>query len=99
MSEEKRVEVERGTLSPGEPHPAALEARDYIATFPLEELFKWREAFASCAIEGNRLGEVCNTTINRLLKGETVSDRYLLGLAWAMAHADLMKLREKENDE
>jgi hypothetical protein len=74
----------RGELQPSEPHPAAYEAKAWIAKQPVEELLKWREAFASCAIEGNRLGEVCAATLNRLMNAQPVSDRYLLGLAWTM---------------
>ena len=74
----------RGELTPAEPHPAAYEAKAWIAKQPPEELLKWREAFASCAIEGNRLGEVCAETLNRLMSSQPVSDRYLLGLAWTM---------------
>jgi hypothetical protein len=74
----------RGELEPAEPHPAAYEAKAWIAKQPVEELLKWREAFATCAIEGNRLGAVCAETLNRLLNSQPVSDRYLLGLAWTM---------------
>lgn len=74
----------RGELEPAEPHPAAYEAKAWISKQPPEELYKWREAFASCAIEGNRLGDVCAETLNRLLNSQPVSDRYLLGLAWTM---------------
>lgn len=74
----------RGELEPAEPHPAAYEAKAWIAKQPVEELLKWREAFASCAIEGNRLGDVCAETLNRLMSAQPVSDRYLLGLAWTM---------------
>jgi hypothetical protein len=74
----------RGELAPSEPHPAAYEAKAWLYKQPPEELCKWREAFASCAIEGNRLGDVCAETLNRLLNSQPVSDRYLLGLAWTM---------------
>jgi len=74
----------RGELQTTEPHPAAFAAKAWLAEQPAEELLKWREAFASCAIEGNRLGEVCAETMNRLMTAQPVSDRYLLGLAWTM---------------
>jgi hypothetical protein len=38
--------------------------------------------FSSLAIEGNRLAEVCYGTLRRMIDGQPVSDRYLLGLAW-----------------
>ena len=74
----------RGELEPAEPHPAAYEARRWLSEQPIGELLKWREAFASCAIEGNRLGEICCETLNRWMNNKPVSDRYLLGLAWTM---------------
>ena len=84
MKDQDRIKHSRGELEPSEPHPAAYEAKAWIAKQPPEELCKWREAFASCAIEGNRLGDVCAETLNRLLNSQPVSDRYLLGLAWTM---------------
>ena len=78
------MEVERGTLGPSEAHPVAQSALIYVSSVPLAVLLEWQEAFASCAIEGNRLAEICGETLRRLLHGEPVSDRYLLGLAWAL---------------
>lgn len=78
----KLMEEERGTLKVGEPHPAAKHAVKYLATLPYGKLYTYLEAFSSCAIEGNRMGEVCANTLNRLLKNEPISDRYLLGVAW-----------------
>ena len=71
-------------LDPKEPHPAALAAMAWLQKVPLPELFLWQEVFASSAIEGNRLAEICLTTLDRLLSGKPVSDRYLLGLAWTI---------------
>jgi hypothetical protein len=73
-----------GTLRESEAHPAALDALEFVKSHSIEDLMKWREAFASCAIEGNRAGEVCGETLDRLLNRQMVSDRYVLGLAWAM---------------
>jgi len=75
---------DKSTLLTGEPHPAALEALDFVRSLPLEELMKWHGAFASCAIESNRLAEVCSGTLNRLINKKPVSDRYVLGLAWTI---------------
>ena len=75
---------DRGTLIVGESHPAATEAMAYLREMGLKDLMKWQEAFSSCAIEGNRLGEVCSETLRRLMRNEPVSDRYLLGLAWTI---------------
>ena len=77
-------------LNPTEPHPAAKSALNYIRTIPYTDLVLYQEAFATNAIEGNRLAEICLGTLNRLLHSEPVSDRYLLGLAWT-----LMEMREE----
>ena len=74
----------RGTLGITEVHPAAYDAQRFIASLPPHELAMWSESFASCAIEGNRLAEVCSETLNRLMHGEPVSDRYILGLAFTI---------------
>lgn len=75
---------ERGTLRTGEPHPSVKNALACIGRLNLEELMAWQASFSSCAIGGNRLAEVCAETLRRLMDKEPVSDRYLLGLAWAM---------------
>lgn len=77
-------EADRTTLKPSEPHPAARSALNYIRKIPLTDLLLYQGAFATNAIEGNRLAEVCLGTLNRLLHFEPVSDRYLLGLAWTL---------------
>mgnify|MGYP000275815929 CR=1 FL=1 len=75
---------ERTELKEGEPHPAAYSAKawlsDYLSTGTNAPILK--ESLASCAIENNRLAEICSETLDRLLTGKPVSDRYLLGLAW-----------------
>ena len=70
----------QGTLNEGEPHPACDMAKKYISALGLAKLMMYQESFSSCAIEGNRLGEICGETLHRLMAGEPVSDRYLLGL-------------------
>lgn len=76
---------ERGTLAPTEPHPSSQSAMSYIkGKFYDNKLNNYQEAFSSCAIEGNRLGEICAETMRRIMHGKPVSDRYLLGLAWAI---------------
>ena len=70
------------TLSEKEYHPSAETAMRDWQELSLEDKMMWLESCSSCAIEGNRLGEVCAGTINRLMKGEPVSDRYLLGLMY-----------------
>ena len=78
---------ERGTLRPGRPHPAARSALAWFRNRPVSVLLQWQEAFASTALEGNFAAEVCGETLRRLLEGEPVSDRYLLGLVWVMREA------------
>ncbi len=80
--------TERGTLEFKEPHPAAPMALEWLRTLSLEQLMVWQESFSSCAIEGNRLAEVCSETLRRIMGHEPVSDRYLLGLAWAMRYVE-----------
>ena len=74
----------RGELNVGEPHPAAQTAKAYIAAQGWESLAMWQEAFASAALAGNRLADICSETLARLTKGQTVSDRYVLGLAFTI---------------
>ena len=79
--------MNRTALNPDEPHPAAPFALDWLCFSFLKDADKvssYEQGFATCAIEGNRLGEICGETLRRLLAREHVSDRYLLGLAWAI---------------
>ena len=80
----KMYKKTRGTLEPGEPHPEAYSAREYIAELGLSKVMLYLESFSSCALAGNRLGEICSETLDRLTKGLPVSDRYILGLAWGI---------------
>ena len=75
-------------LAIGEFHPMAPTAMRYIKSHPIDELIKLREAFASCAIEGNRVGEICGETLRRVMENDLVSDRYLLGLYCYMKESD-----------
>lgn len=78
----KKKTEERETLKAGEPHPSAYKAREFISRIPLKDLMMYQESFSSCALEDNRLAEVCSGTLHRLMNGLPVSDRYVLGLAW-----------------
>lgn len=84
----------RGELEAGEPHPASVNALAWIAKQPESELYMWLEAFSSCSIESNRTAEICAETLNRLLTGKPVSDRYLLGLAWTMQSGKIKKQKK-----
>jgi len=81
----------RGELKVGEPHPAYDYALSYIAKKGRKELYMLLESFSSCAIENNRLAEICAETLDRLLHARPVSDRYLMGLAWAIWGMDELK--------
>ena len=76
------------TLRADEHHPAADSAmawlQSYFARKGPEEAFMLLESFASTAIEGNRLAEICGETLRRFLAGEGVGERYILGLAWTI---------------
>jgi hypothetical protein len=76
--------TEKGTLKPTEYHPAADSAKRYIAKLGFEKIMLLKEAFASTALSGNRLSEICLETLERLTTGQPVSDRYVLGLAWTI---------------
>ena len=78
-----------GELKQGEFHPAASSAASWIRAQGVASLIMWQEAFASCAISGNRSAELCGETLRRFLAGEPVSDRYLLGLAWCMRDGEI----------
>lgn len=78
------MEEEKGTLKAGEQHPASSNAVMYLNSLGLEKLLSYSEAFASCAIERNRMAEICHETLRRILSKEPISDRYLLGLAWTI---------------
>lgn len=78
-------ETTAGTLEPGEPHPAAHRAMAWVrGRHDIAKLAGLVEVFASAALSGDRMAEVCGETLHRLMAGEPVSDRYLLGLAWVM---------------
>ena len=77
-----------GTLKPTEYHPAADSAKAYIAGLSPDQLNVWQEAFASTALAGSRLAQVCSETLNRLLTGQPVSDRYLLGVAFIILRGE-----------
>lgn len=73
------------TLQPTEFHPAAKMAMAWFKNWKAEDPIRYIqtcEAIASTALSGNRLAQVCYGTLERLRKGEPVSDRYLLGACW-----------------
>ena len=73
------------TLEAGEYHPAAEQAMSWYNNWVKEDPARYlqvRESIASNALSGNRLAQLCESTMKRLDKGKPVSDRYLLGLCW-----------------
>jgi hypothetical protein len=72
-------------LAKAEAHPAALAALQYLNALSFEEKENFLLTFSSLALEGNRLAEICSGTLRRIIDGEPVSDRYLLGLAWEIS--------------
>jgi hypothetical protein len=76
--------MNEATLAEHEHHPAADSAMDWYRQLPIKDLMIAKEAIASTALSGNRLAEICMSTLNRLEVGEPVSDRYLLGLCWLL---------------
>ena len=92
MSDKEKIKLSPGELSPGEVHPSAFAAHNFICAIPKTNLMLYQESLASVALSGNRLADICSETLRRLLNGEPVSDRYLLGLAWQLMYL------EKEND-
>ncbi len=71
-----------GTLRLGEPHPSSRAALRYVCELGFARHVILLESFSSCAIDGNRMAEVCAETLRRVIHAEPVSDRYVLGLAW-----------------
>ncbi len=69
-------------LKESEVHPGAHIAYRYLMSFGVPKLMSYMEPIASAALSGNRLAEVAQETLRRLLQNEKVSDRYLMGLAW-----------------
>lgn len=83
-----------GTLKQGEYHPAADSALKYIREYVLQDPFII-ESLASTALSGNRTAELGHETLRRIMNGEPISDRYLLGLAWTFKQIE--ELKEKES--
>lgn len=83
MSEKSKPKT-GGEIREGEYHPMADSAMTWFKKIPMQKLLVAREAMASTAIEGNRVGQICGETLDRMFAGMPVSDRYLLGLCWLL---------------
>lgn len=81
----KKSPINEASLAKGEFHPSASGAMDWLKLTIMDNPKRYmtvREAIASVALSGNRLAQLCNSTLQRLEDNEPVSDRYLLGLCW-----------------
>ena len=92
-------------LLPNEPHPAARSAYRWLKGFMvsnIDDYTRYRLALSIAAEDGNRQAQVCMGTIERLQKGQPVSDRYILGLAWTILsihnHGALEGIADKRID-
>ena len=86
MSNAEKIRISPGQLIDFEAHPSAFAAQTYINSLSRADLMRCQESFASASLSGNRLADICGETLRRLLGGEPVSDRYLLGLAWQLKY-------------
>ena len=77
-------DITPGTLQAKESHPAVEIALAYFNSLSYDTLLAYQLSFSSCAIENNRLAEVCAETLYRLMTDEQVSDYYFLGLVWTI---------------
>ena len=71
---------DRSELEVAEFHPAYNIAKRIIQE-NIQDAHILLESMSSCAIEGNRLAEVCAGTLERILRGDPVGERYVMGLA------------------
>lgn len=86
--------MDNSELKIGEFHPSAQDAMNWLKEYQLthfKEYAMMRESIASTALSGNRLAEVMQGTLERLDKGEPVSDRYLVCLCWFLLCNSLKK--------
>lgn len=85
MQQEYSNHTDESTIKDNEHHPAADSAMRWFRQWKIEHLHNYlmiRESISSTALSGNRLAQICTGTLDRLEKGDPVSDRYLLGLCW-----------------
>lgn len=66
-----------------ESHPAVVTALRFLDTLSVYKLQEWLRFFNNCSKE-NTLAKKCAATIRSLIKGESISEKDLLGLAWTL---------------
>jgi hypothetical protein len=79
--------IDDSVIRADEYHPMADDAMRWFKNWRAANFSRYalvRESVASTALSGNRNAQICNGTLDRLEKGEPVSDRYLLGLCWML---------------
>lgn len=82
-------ELDPTELTGAEFHPAARSAYRWLKGYMIsnmEDYSRTKLALSIAAESGNRHAIVCMGTIDRLAKGQPVSDRYLLGLCWTILY-------------
>ena len=78
-----------GILRENEHHPAARAALEFVDALPFAEKALWLESLSSSAIAKNRMAEVCAATLSRVMSGQGVGERYILGLAYVILRGRL----------
>lgn len=81
MRKTKKPEIEPLEIMP--------QVQAYVAKqLSLHNVMTLIEAAASCAIEGNKLADQLLSTLNRIVKGQPVGERFLLQLAWYLRNSE-----------
>lgn len=75
-------------LGEGEFHPVSTEALNYIKRKKRCELVAWLEAFNSSALSGDISAMHCGQTLDLIMRGEGVGERYVLALAFVMQQGE-----------
>lgn len=83
--------ISDGVLRPGEYHPATDAAFKYLAELPLDTLTEHMKTLANQAVAGSRCAGVCLHTLNAMLSGNQLADRYILGAAWTVKELEASK--------
>lgn len=82
-------ELDPGLLVADEPHPMTEDALNYCArALGSERGLVVYESMAKIAMTGDRASQVCFETARRIMEGESVPDRDILGLAWMLRSID-----------
>ena len=68
----------------GKNHPLVYEAYDYIRDYIADyrKLVMLQESLSGNAIENNEAAVICLATLDLVIDGKPVGERYVFGLAW-----------------